>query len=173
MPTARRVARIAVRSTVGVTLSLVVLLSAANMFGIVRAATITSGSMRPTLPPGTVVFDHRVSASDVHVGDVITFANPSGSLTTHRVVALRHDGAQLLASTRGDSNNVRDPWTVKLSGDAWRKAFSIPMIGFPLFALRHLNLFRLLAILLPLATAVLMVARIWRADQTEAAVVDA
>lgn len=173
MPTIRRIARITLRSVAGMALSLVLLLCVANAAGVVRSATITSGSMRPSLPPGTVVLDRRVPASDVHVGDIITFENPSGSLTTHRIAALHTSGGHILASTRGDSNNVRDPWTVTLDGNAWRTTVAIPMIGFPLFALRHMNLFRILAILLPMAAAALMVARIWRDGSTEAVAADA
>ena len=50
------------------------------MFGISmtgwKALSVPTGSMRPAIPPGSLVLVHRVSISSLKVGDVITYINP-------------------------------------------------------------------------------------------------
>src|SRR5581483_7135669 len=72
---------------------------------------VKSPSMGTTAPVGTLVWVRPVHFDDVHVGDVITFHPPSASGTTytHRVVAKRTDGT---LTTKGDNNDVADPWSV-------------------------------------------------------------
>lgn len=93
---------------------------------------IETGSMRPHLPPGTMVAVQPVDASEVKVGDVITFQLRSGDPTvvTHRVVAVGYDGdSQLRWQTRGDANPTADRSWVKpaqLRGRLW---YGVPMLG--------------------------------------------
>ena len=52
--------------------------------------TVTTASMRPDLPPGTLVVVRAVSFDEIGTGDVITYQLQSGEATvaTHRVVAV-------------------------------------------------------------------------------------
>lgn len=94
--------------------------------------TILTGSMRPGLPPGTLVVAKPVPVEDLGVGDVITYQLSSGDPTvvTHRIVATaqRGDGT-ILVQTEGDANDVPDdPWVmpVQIKGRLW---YSVPYLG--------------------------------------------
>lgn len=77
-----------------------------------KALAIPTGSMRPTMPPGSMVISHRVSLSSLKVGDVITYLSPlrPGSSITHRIVkAYKIDGKVPAFVTKGDANPSPDP----------------------------------------------------------------
>lgn len=100
--------------------------------------TILTGSMRPHLPPGTLVVARPVAASDISIGTVLTYQLTSGDPTvvTHRVVAVAKDpqGAPLF-QTQGDANPVPDPaWVrpVQVRGELW---YAVPGLGYPSTAL--------------------------------------
>jgi signal peptidase I len=77
-----------------------------------KALTIPTGSMRPSMPPGTLVLVHGVPDSSLKVGDVITYISPiDPQLTiTHRIIK-----KELIAGaipgfvTRGDASRQSDP----------------------------------------------------------------
>lgn len=94
------------------------------------ALTILSGSMTPTYPVGSVVVVRPVEPPDVHEGDVITYARPDGSFTTHRVTGVDEaESGERLFTTKGDANRGEDtePVTTEaLRGKVW---FGVPYLG--------------------------------------------
>ncbi|HEY0905402.1 MAG TPA: signal peptidase I [Marmoricola sp.] len=94
--------------------------------------TILTGSMRPGLPPGTLVVVRPTPADEVRVGDVITFQLRSGEPTvvTHRVVVVGENGrGERVFRTQGDANEVADAeWVrpVQLKGVLW---YDAPYLG--------------------------------------------
>ena len=97
------------------------------------AYTVLSPSMRPTLPPGALIVTRPVQASDLAIGDVVTYQIRSGepAVITHRIVALRlgADG-RVLAQTKGDYNGAADPELVtpeQLRGRLW---YAVPALGY-------------------------------------------
>jgi signal peptidase I len=94
----------------------------------VHFQTVTSGSMRPTISPGDVAVTQAVPVSSLKVGDVIVFYPPgvTSEPVMHRIVSLDNG----LIKTRGDANNVDDPWQVTLSGTtAYRMVAVAPFLG--------------------------------------------
>lgn len=95
--------------------------------------TILTGSMRPSMPPGTLVVVRPVPASDVGVGTVITYQLESGKPTvvTHRVVSMGVTGAgKTVFTTQGDANNAADAkpvMPVQIKGKLWYK---VPYVGY-------------------------------------------
>ncbi|MGO4256985.1 signal peptidase I [Marmoricola sp. RAF53] len=94
--------------------------------------TILTGSMRPHLPPGTLVVAKPVRPADVHVGTVITYQLASGErpVVTHRVVEVgtATDGTARWR-TQGDANPVPDAlWVrpVQVKGRVW---YAVPYLG--------------------------------------------
>lgn len=94
--------------------------------------TILTGSMRPALPPGTLVVVKPVKAEDINIGDVITFQIKSGDPTvaTHRVIGIQaeQDGTPKFL-TKGDANNAAEPKAVmaaQLKGKMW---YEVPYLG--------------------------------------------
>lgn len=96
--------------------------------------TILTGSMRPGLPPGTVVVVRHVPADQIAIGNVVTYQIHSGEPTvaTHRVrslsVALNGDRTFV---TQGDANPSPDPLPVQpvqIRGKLW---YAVPYVGLP------------------------------------------
>jgi len=95
--------------------------------------TILTGSMRPQLPPGTMVVTKPVNADKIAVGTVITYQLKSGErdVVTHRVVAVGFDGlGKRTFTTQGDANSVPDKMAVRpvqIKGELW---YHIPYVGY-------------------------------------------
>lgn len=97
--------------------------------------TVLTGSMRPTMPPGTLVVVKPTPTEQIQPGMVVTYQLRSGEPTvvTHRVVGVTAgmDGSKAFI-TQGDANNVADAepvLPVQIVGAKW---YSVPWIG-------HLN----------------------------------
>ena len=94
--------------------------------------TVLTGSMRPTMPPGTTVVVKPIDFADITVGDVITYQIRSGEpdVVTHRVIGVNvtPDGVRL--ETQGDANPIADLELVReeqVRGKAW---YWLPVIGY-------------------------------------------
>jgi signal peptidase len=100
-----------------------------------QPVAVYSGSMQPTIPVGGLAMDRAISATDVRVGDVITFSDPyvKGRLVTHRVIDVLQTPHGLAYRTKGDANSGRDPWTIRLPGQVGRVSFSVPVAGYVLY----------------------------------------
>lgn len=98
------------------------------------AYTVLTGSMEPTLPPGTVVVTRETPVADVRVGDVVTYQLESGrpTVATHRVRAVGVTlGGETRLVTQGDANAAADPEPVRpeqLRGVQW---YAVPLVGYP------------------------------------------
>jgi hypothetical protein len=52
-------------------------------------------------------------------------------LVVHRILSLRRGPDDVTVQTQGDANEIKDPWTVNLSGTtAYRAQFSVPLVGY-------------------------------------------
>lgn len=68
-------------------------------------ASVTTGSMRPGTPPGSVVVLAPVSPADLEVGDVVGYRDDElGAVVTHRVVAVLEQPSGRFFTTQGDAN---------------------------------------------------------------------
>jgi signal peptidase len=93
---------------------------------------ILTSSMRPSLPPGTIVIARPVDPGTIGVGDVITYQVRSGEpeTVTHRVETVAFTTAgEYQFTTRGDSNSMPDEAPVReiqVRGEVW---YAIPWVG--------------------------------------------
>ena len=98
-----------------------------------RTATMLTGSMEPGISPGDVVVSVPRPASDVAVGDVISYHIPveDHRVETHRVVEVSYaDDGRPVVVTRGDANPNKDPWTAHLAEDTvWQQVAVVPHLG--------------------------------------------
>jgi signal peptidase len=102
--------------------------------GITQRWTILSvptGSMRPTITPGSGIVVVPQRADDVTVGDVIVFHAPgTGSLTVHRVVQIDVVDGERQFQTKGDANPARDPWKLRIDkADVGHVTAVLPSLG--------------------------------------------
>lgn len=94
--------------------------------------TVLTGSMRPTMPPGTTVVVKPIDFADIRVGDVITYQIASGQpeVVTHRVIGVNVTPEGVRLETQGDANPIPDPELVReeqVRGKAW---YWLPVIGY-------------------------------------------
>jgi signal peptidase len=104
-----------------------------------RTATMLTGSMEPGIAPGDVVVTVPRPASELAVGDVISYHIPveDHRVETHRVTEVRHVDGKVVFRTQGDANDNVDPWTATLDGDTvWEMRAVVPHLGTAVRALR-------------------------------------
>jgi signal peptidase len=105
-----------------------------SLFGY-RYYTVLTGSMEPTLSTGDIVIVKMANASEIDVGDIITF-NPSSdsdAYLTHRVTQKLEDyeGSGVTCfKTQGDSNSAEDAFLIDSSKVIGTVTFSIPKLGY-------------------------------------------
>ena len=113
--------------------SLLVVVVAVPRFTGSTPYTVLTGSMRPGMPPGSLVVARPVQAAELKVGDAITYQIRSGEpeVVTHRIKSIsRTMGGEALFTTQGDANPVPDETQVKagqIRGVVW---YSIPLLGY-------------------------------------------
>jgi signal peptidase len=134
---------------------------------------IVSGSMEPTIPVGSVIYDEVVPVDDIKVGDIITFVPPPefgvDDPVTHRVVqatVIDNTGSNpgdRLFRTKGDANEDLDPWQMVLDGpDQARVAHHIPYVGYAYIALQ-VRWVQVLVIVVPSVALIAYIAiTLWR-----------
>lgn len=94
--------------------------------------TVRSGSMTPAIRTGDVVLSRSIDPAAARVGQIVTFSDPAGTdaLITHRVRAVRRDGAKYAFVTRGDANNTSERWMVPADGTIGKVVWRVPMLGY-------------------------------------------
>jgi signal peptidase len=130
---------------------------------------IVSGSMTGTYDRGSLVFDEVVPVKSLEKGDVITYRPPRGSgpkgLVTHRIYAVGRDPKTdgRVFRTKGDFNQVADPWTFTLPNRKQARVVTgVPYMGFALAALSERKI-RMLLVGLPAALiALIVMTGLWR-----------
>jgi signal peptidase I len=151
-----------VASTVAALIVVALLLTAGLVVAGFRPATDRSDSMVPYLHRGDVIFSRSLIASQVHVGDVITFPDPyfKGVLLTHRVRAEQPlANGRIAFTTRGDANSGSEHWTIAAGGDLTHVAFRVPYIGNAFILIDGHPLY--LAIVIALALWLLVMQLVW------------
>jgi len=98
------------------------------------AFRVTTGSMDPTLPVGTLILVHHVEPEEIKPDDIISFysSDPElqGSINTHRVTGVTREGnGEIVFTTKGDANPIEDRYPVKGSSLIGVMVFSSYAIG--------------------------------------------
>lgn len=140
IPVLRRIGRIVVSLLlVGSALVFLLLAVGPHVLGY-RTATMLTGSMAPGIMPGDVVVTVPSPASEVAVGDVISYRIPieDQRVETHRVTEVtRGPDGRVSVQTKGDANENIDPWVATIEGDTvWQVKGVVPGLGTAIRALR-------------------------------------
>jgi len=109
-----------------------------------KALSVQTGSMQPAINAGDMVLVHRVPASNLQIGDVITYVNSHNKkqTTTHRIVAI--NGSQI--TVKGDANRSTDV-PISASTVVGKVSYSLPRVGNALnFTREPLGMWMLLAV---------------------------
>ena len=99
------------------------------LVGTDESYVVLTGSMRPAIAPGDVVFVAATPASAVAVGDVITFDRGASVPTTHRVIEVIEEDGTYLFRTQGDANEDPDAGLVTEGRLIGVVTLSVPFLG--------------------------------------------
>ena len=127
---------------------------------------ITGGSMTGTIPKGAVIYSKVVPASELRVGDIITFTPPGyPEAVTHRIIAVEPgpDGKTAFR-TKGDFNDAADPWNPVTLNEPQqaRYVFQVPVLGYVLAALSMRSMRIVLVAIPALLIALSILWSLWR-----------
>ena len=90
---------------------------------------VLTGSMSPTIKPGSLIIVKPEKVEKLKVGDVITFKNQNSSnITTHRIKSIQNE-SNLQFITQGDANNIEDPMPISENLIIGKVIMFIPFIG--------------------------------------------
>lgn len=93
----------------------------------VRMMTVLSGSMRPMLEPGDVIFTKETE--DIDNNDVITFKK-NRIIITHRIIEVVQENNKVAYRTKGDNNNVEDNALVYKNEILGKYMFKVSKMGY-------------------------------------------
>jgi signal peptidase len=94
-----------------------------------RFMAVTTGSMEPEYPVGSLIITYKANPEKIEAGDVISYrANGTDTIVTHRVVRVnRQDGCFY---TQGDANGSEDNLPVEYANVVGRVFMKIPRLGY-------------------------------------------
>jgi len=118
---------------------LAVVLAGVRVIGL-RPFAVLSGSMEPEYPVGSLVYVRKTDASDLAVGDVITFMQSEDTVVTHRITEIVPDESEphtLRFRTKGDGNDTEDGTLVHHKNVIGRVVFALPGMGYVSNFIQH------------------------------------
>lgn len=132
-----------------------------------QAMPVLSGSMEPTMKTGSLAFVKPLAADRVVKGDVVTFQQPdapAGTFITHRVHKLTRADGQTLYTTKGDANELPDPWRLKAVGAVGELQFDVPYLGYAIVYLGLRDVRVVIFLTLCAGFLLMLLASIWRRE---------
>jgi signal peptidase len=130
-----------------------------------RTETMLTGSMAPAIKPGDVLVIATKPATELAVGDQISYTIPvqDHRVVTHRVTEVDNSDGEITFRTKGDANPDPDPWTATVQGrTVWTVRGVVPFAGTALRALRHPALSAVLRWWVPSLLSAVALLQIWR-----------
>lgn len=95
-----------------------------------RTFDILTGSMTPTINPGSLIVVKEINPSKIEENDIVTFKSDiTNNVTTHRVINIDSTNGKLEFETKGDANNAPDPVMLEANNIIGKVIFKIPSIG--------------------------------------------
>ena len=117
--------------TTGAALGVACLLAAAVCVGFgLRPMVVTTGSMSPAIPAGSLAFAQDAPAADASVGDVVAVHRADGTRVMHRVVGAASFGDQVELTLQGDANSTPDG-EIYVVDRVLAVRFDVPWLGHP------------------------------------------
>lgn len=115
-----------------VTLSAIAVVIILTRFGW-RVDCVVSSSMEPAIGKGSFVLTRPVDAEEILVGDVIVFRHTVAGEQTHQEIPIIHRVIEATGGnwfrTKGDANDVPDPYIVHTRDVIGRVCLHLPYLG--------------------------------------------
>ncbi|MBS6041941.1 signal peptidase I [Clostridium baratii] len=124
------------------------ILSNTGLFGY-KFYDVLTGSMSPTINPGSLIIVKEIDDTEIKEGDIITFkGNSTSNLTTHRVVEVIENDNNIKFQTKGDANDVLDPMLIDGNLLVGKVILDIPYMG---KVMSFINQYRVIIVILIIA----------------------
>ncbi len=95
---------------------------------VLRVSYISTASMEPVLKVGSIAI--LTKGKDYRIGDIVSFVSPrSGEIIAHRITGVEEERGVTLYSSKGDRNDLPDPWRVSKNQVLGKVLISIPFLG--------------------------------------------
>jgi signal peptidase I len=166
--------RLAVRLLRALSVSVIIVLALAAGTVLVGRVTgrwqvipVLTDSMAPVAPSGSVVVVTPVPVASIRPGDIMMFHAPTTGrpLVVHRVIKVTPYHGEYLFETKGDANNSRDPWIIRMKGNTtWLERLDVPYLGQLAMLMRRQAFFFVLMSFAGALLVVMALRRIWRRD---------
>lgn len=103
-----------------------------------KALTVATGSMKPAIPPGSLVLVHHVAPTDLNVGDVATYINPANQsqTITHRIQSVVGGVTPRTFIFKGDANPRPDSTPVVAGRVVGKVTWHVAGVGYAVEQLR-------------------------------------
>ena len=114
-----------------------------------RMYIVLSGSMKPAFDTGSLIMVKPMSPEGIQVGDVVSFRSTGdeNKIVTHRVMAIEKTEEGFSFNTRGDANDVLDPYPIPGGNIIGKVSVAVPYLGYVMdFASTKKGILTLLAI---------------------------
>ncbi|MBR2053963.1 MAG: signal peptidase I [Clostridia bacterium] len=114
-----------------ITVVIAFLIAGIRIFGF-QIYGVTSSSMEPEYPKGSLVYVQRANVNDLRVRDVITYQLDKKTISTHRINEIVRDASNpndIKFRTKGDANAEADNRLVTEADIIGKVAFCIPHLG--------------------------------------------
>lgn len=101
-----------------------------------NAYVVLSGSMIPEIQVNDAVVTKKIEEERLKVGDIVTYIPPDprygGISITHRIIDKKYNEETKRYSyqTKGDNNNISDPFTIENSNILGKVILKIPKLGY-------------------------------------------
>lgn len=114
-------------------LVLITLFHVAGIFG-VKTYVVTSGSMEPVYPVGSLIYVKKVQPEGIIVGDAITFCmDENGTVATHQVYEIEESKKQFrtqgINNRDSEGNILQDALPVSYENLIGKPILCIPQLG--------------------------------------------
>ena len=113
----------------GVLILLAVALVGVRLVGL-DLYVVLSGSMEPEYKTGSVIYVKETEATELEVGDVITYQIDAETVATHRIIEITEVDGDVAFRTKGDANEMEDATAVLANQVVGTPIFTIPNLGY-------------------------------------------
>lgn len=98
---------------------------------------VISGSMEPEIKTGSVVISSQKDIKEIKDKDIIVFKIDGQSYPiTHRVIEIFNQNDEIEFQTKGDANNIEDPFIITKEEYKSKVLFFIPYLGYAILFLQ-------------------------------------
>lgn len=128
---------------------------------------VEGNSMSPSIKDDDAVLLTAVDPGGLEVGDVVVFSDPDAPSQDimHRIVDMENDGGDLRVTTKGDANQVADPYLIPAEKVSGKVSIILPKAGFFLEFLRSPPGF-IICVIIPFALLALYLIGRWHLEKT-------